>query len=390
MNILVIENEVLQVGCIIAGLRRAGHHVLSAGNGHEALELLKTHSIELVLLDPVASRTEGYELCRRIQGQSGARIIPLKARGPAHKSGPGIDSALTVRPGLAESLAQGRAAVKHPSLGRRTPFNLNLQTLSSQLARGIARIHPITVAWAYLVALSLAEVLTTVGEPRLGLMLYGFWLILLLCHSAWQWENPIHQLLLSLTVVPLIRLISLSLPLADLPVISWYLIITLPLVVTAAMIGQALQFSWTEMGLNLRQWLVQLMVGLTGLPLGYAGYQILRPTPLITAPTWVYFCAAALILFVYTGFAEELIFRGVMQRAAAVSLGNFAPVYVAVLHTTLHMGHRSPVHILVVLGVGLYFGWIVHKTGSISGVILGHGLFNIILFLAGPFLPLPL
>jgi membrane protease YdiL (CAAX protease family) len=90
---------------------------------------------------------------------------------------------------------------------------------------------------------------------------------------------------------------------------------------------------------------------------------------------------------VCTGFSEELIFRGIMQRAAVETFGETGWLYVAAIFSMMHMGHASWVDIPFVFGVSLFFSWVVSKTGSILGVTISHGLTNIILFLILPLLP---
>jgi len=73
-------------------------------------------------------------------------------------------------------------------------------------------LSPLHLALAYLAALTIAEILTALIEPRAGLALHGVLLVLLLLHTALIWEHPGHRLLLSLAFAPLIRLLSLSCP----------------------------------------------------------------------------------------------------------------------------------------------------------------------------------
>ena len=245
------------------------------------------------------------------------------------------------------------------------------------------------VALGYLGALAAAEVLTALIEPRGGLVLHGVLLVILLLHTALTWEHPSHGLLLSLAFAPLIRLLSLSLPLAGIPLVYWYSITSVPLFVAAVIALHTLRFSWGGIGVNLRALPVQLLVSLTGLAFGYIEYQILEPEPLARAFTWEQLWIPALILLVSTGFVEEVIFRGVMRRAATETLGRFGPLYVAVLFAVLHVGYKSLLDVLFVFGVALFFGWVVARTGSILGVTLSHGLTNIVLFLVVPFLAAP-
>ncbi|MGC8787064.1 MAG: CPBP family intramembrane glutamic endopeptidase, partial [Anaerolineae bacterium] len=118
---------------------------------------------------------------------------------------------------------------------------------------------------------------------------------------------------------------------------------------------------------------------------GYMEYQILHPKPLARAFTWEQLWLPALILMFSTGFSEELIFRGVMQRAAE-ALDRFSILYVSAVFAVLHVGYKSLLDVLFVFGVALFFGYVVKKTGNILGVSLAHGLTNIVLFLVAPFL----
>jgi len=242
------------------------------------------------------------------------------------------------------------------------------------------------VALGYLAAVTAAEVLTALIEPRAGLVLHGVLLVALLLHTALNWEQPSHDLLLSLAFAPLIRLLSLSLPLARFPLVYWYFITSVPLFAAVFIAMRTLRFTWRGIGINLRAIPLQILVSLTGLAFGYMEYQILRPAPLAEAFTWEQLWLPALILLVSTGFAEELIFRGLMQRAATEALGDFSVPYVAALFAVLHVGYKSLVDIVFVFGVALFFGYAVRKTQSILGVSLSHGLTNIVLFLVMPFL----
>jgi LysM repeat protein/membrane protease YdiL (CAAX protease family) len=245
---------------------------------------------------------------------------------------------------------------------------------------------PAGLALLYLLALAAAEALTALVEPRTGLALHALLLVTLLAHTALNWNGRSRDLLLCLGFAPLIRLLSLSMPLAGFPLITWYLIISVPLFAAAALAARALGYSRESLGLTLRRFPVQLLVGLTGLAFGYVEYLILAPEPLTQALTWEAVWAPALILLLCTGFAEELIFRGAMLRAACGLLGELDVLYVSAVFAALHIGYLSLLDVLFVFWVALFFGWVVARTGSLLGVTLSHGLTNITLFLIVPFL----
>jgi membrane protease YdiL (CAAX protease family) len=242
------------------------------------------------------------------------------------------------------------------------------------------------MAVGYLAGVALAESVITFASAQAGLVVHSLLLLALLLHSARVVTPEERNLWASLAFAPLIRILSLSLPLADLPVLSWYLITSVPLFAAALVASRALGYSWRDLGMNLRGWPLQLAIGLTGLVFGAVEYLILRPEPLAQGLSLVYLWRPALILLVSTGLLEELIFRGLMQRAAVGALAGSGVVYVALVFAALHIGYRSLLDVVFVLAVGLFFGWVVQRTRSLLGVTLSHGLTNIVLFLVMPYL----
>jgi uncharacterized protein len=241
------------------------------------------------------------------------------------------------------------------------------------------------IAVAYLAAIAVAEVLTTFAPPRMGLVAHAAVLLGILIHAARVDGQKEQAFLVSLAFAPLIRVLSLSLPLADLPLLYWYPITSIPLFAAVLIAAPTLGFGRAALGLSLRRWGLQLVIGLSGIAFGVFEYWILRPEPLVSTFEWSDLLWPALILLVATGLLEELIFRGLLQRAAIDFLGIWGIGFVAILFAVLHTGYRSLLDVLFVGAVGLFFGWVVHRTRSLLGVTLAHGLTNIILLLVMPF-----
>lgn len=240
------------------------------------------------------------------------------------------------------------------------------------------------IALAYLVAIAVAEILTAFAPARTGLVAHAAVLLVVLIHAARVEGKKEQAFLVSLAFAPLIRVISLSLPLADLPVLYWYLITSIPLFAAVLIAAPTLGFGWPDLGLNLRRWGLQLVIGLSGIAFGVFEYWILRPDPLVDTLEWSALLWPALILLISTGLLEEMIFRGLLQRASLDVLGVWGIGYIAILFAVLHTGYKSLLDVLFVAAVGLFFGWVVHRTRSLLGVTLAHGLTNIVLLLILP------
>jgi membrane protease YdiL (CAAX protease family) len=218
-----------------------------------------------------------------------------------------------------------------------------------------------------------------------GIVFHILILVALLLHAALVGKDTLQKFLLSLALVPLIRIISLSLPLANIPQVWWYPIVYAPLLVAALVVARLSGYRREQIGLAFKRVGIQLAIALTGLLFGMVEYFILREEAEVSGQvlqeTWL---LTAFFLLVCTGFVEELIFRGVMQRSAEGMFGWWGIIYVSFLFGIFHLIHNSWMDVVLVFGIALFFGWVVKKTGSLLGVTLSHGIANIVVYLVIP------
>jgi membrane protease YdiL (CAAX protease family) len=240
----------------------------------------------------------------------------------------------------------------------------------------------------YLVLITAAEAITTLWEPQLGMVIHGIVLVMLLIHGSIIRKGILMRFLILLSIAPLIRILSLSLPLQriGLPMIYWYMVIGFLLFISAYIASRVTDLRGSRIGWSIGIWPLQLAIGLTGFGLGYIEYLILKPGPLAAYVTWLDIIIASFILMVFTGLLEEYIFRGLMQSATMQMMGRAGLLYIAVLFAVLHLGYHSLIDVIFVLMVGLFFGWLVWKTQSILGASLAHGIANISLYVIFPLL----
>jgi membrane protease YdiL (CAAX protease family) len=242
-------------------------------------------------------------------------------------------------------------------------------------------------AVAYLLVIVAAEVVTMFYHPLWGMIGHAVIMAAVIVRSARIDDRSQQRLVLSLVLVPLVRIVdlSLSLSLNPVPTMGRFAIVYTPLLVASIVVVRTLGYKWGEVGFNFKSLPVQLGIASSGLLFGWVEYFILRPEALITQLTWSEVWPLALILLAFTGFAEEFAFRGVLQRSAMGVLGWRGIIYVSVLFAIMHIGFQSVLDVVFVFGVAMFFGWAVKKTGSLLGVTLSHGLTNIMLFLVIPF-----
>jgi len=81
MKILVVDDEKLLVKGIKFNLENEGYQVDAAYDGLEAVELARSGSYDLIILDVMMPELDGLEACMRIREFSTIPIIMLTARG---------------------------------------------------------------------------------------------------------------------------------------------------------------------------------------------------------------------------------------------------------------------------------------------------------------------
>lgn len=115
-KILVIEDEKGLLDLLRLRLEREGYQVLSARDGVEGLQVLWEQQPDLILLDIMMPRMNGWETCRRIRECCDLPIIMVTALGTEQDKVRGLelgaDDYLTKPFSMAELVARVRAALR--------------------------------------------------------------------------------------------------------------------------------------------------------------------------------------------------------------------------------------------------------------------------------------
>ncbi|MCR5688166.1 MAG: response regulator transcription factor [Lachnospiraceae bacterium] len=80
MNILVVDDEKLIVKGLVFALEQDGNSVDAAYDGEEALEMISKKEYDIVLLDLMLPKINGYDVCRKVRESSTVPIIMLTAK----------------------------------------------------------------------------------------------------------------------------------------------------------------------------------------------------------------------------------------------------------------------------------------------------------------------
>jgi DNA-binding response OmpR family regulator len=76
-RILVVDDEVYIVHILDFSLGMEGYEVITALDGEQALEKARAEHPDLIVLDVMMPKLDGYETCRILKGDDATRNIPI-------------------------------------------------------------------------------------------------------------------------------------------------------------------------------------------------------------------------------------------------------------------------------------------------------------------------
>src|SRR6202165_6009107 len=162
-TILAADDDPQLLRLMTRNLQLEGYDVLGVSDGQQALELIENNAPDLVLLDVMMPKLDGFTVCYRVREFSSVPIIIVTARGQDQDKVRGLDLGaddyLTKPFSVDELLARVRAVL------RRAQFSAKENTLGLQATMTTGEL---TIDFSqHLVALAGREVALTPTEYRL-------------------------------------------------------------------------------------------------------------------------------------------------------------------------------------------------------------------------------
>jgi uncharacterized protein len=245
----------------------------------------------------------------------------------------------------------------------------------------------VVVCAGYIAGLVVAERAFVQGGLLAGAICHAVILVTLLGHHLIAPGASYHSLLIALALLPLMRLIGLAVPVAEVPYLFWHVMVGVPTLLAAFLVIRAEHIEPRLMGLGSRfDPAVQILVAVAGIPLGLVGWIALRPAPAVVEIGPIPLVLSIIVAVVFIAGIEELVFRGILQGVALRALGSSAGAVAvsAIAYASLFISSLSPPFVVVMLVAAVFFGWVVEVTGSLWGVIGAHSLIAIGLLVAWP------
>jgi DNA-binding response OmpR family regulator len=146
-RVLIVDDEPRYLRLLDANLRTEGYEVVTAQDGQQAIDVFSAQPIDLILLDIMMPRLDGFSTCQRIREFSSVPIIILTAKGDEQDRVRGLDLGADdylVKPFSAtELLARVRAVLRRaqiPTEGGQARFfthdNLRIDFARAEVWRG--------------------------------------------------------------------------------------------------------------------------------------------------------------------------------------------------------------------------------------------------------------
>jgi CheY-like chemotaxis protein len=76
-TILIVDDEKSIRAILKFQLAKSGHQVIEAADGEEALSAVKNQHPELIFLDILLPRKDGWQVCKELKSDPQARAIPI-------------------------------------------------------------------------------------------------------------------------------------------------------------------------------------------------------------------------------------------------------------------------------------------------------------------------
>jgi DNA-binding response OmpR family regulator len=148
MKLLIVEDEKRMVQLLRKGLDEEGHTVVCAADGVEGLELCKAYEFDMIILDIMMPKLDGYELVKRLRADKvPTPILMLTAKDSVQDIVQGLDVGaddyLTKPFSFKELLARLRAVNRRAPVPQPTTLqvdDLMLNSATREVSRGGVRL----------------------------------------------------------------------------------------------------------------------------------------------------------------------------------------------------------------------------------------------------------
>ncbi len=231
-------------------------------------------------------------------------------------------------------------------------------------------------------ALIVAEAFLFFKYIQYGISLHLIILLVLVLTAIRTSDKKISNMLQALALLPVFRLINTTMPIFFTSTLYFFAFVYGPLFIPIYFVAKSQKFSKREIGMSFEKFYLYLPFSIVlGLVLGTIEYTIIHAQSLIIAPTFQNFIVFSVIMIIFVGLTEELLFRSILQTRLEQTAGSSSGLVIAsLLFGAMHSGYGSLYEIMFTISAGFLLGYLFQKTRSLPFVAFTHGLINVFLF----------
>lgn len=239
-------------------------------------------------------------------------------------------------------------------------------------------VGAVRVAIGLIGGLIVAELVTVVGGAGAGVLAHLILLVAVAVLSLRMGPTPTHRLLLSLGLLPLVRIVSLAVPAAIIPVQYWYLQIGLAGLEGVLLVLRRLDLTFKDLGLQRTRGSELAVVTAIGAALGLPAYLIAGRLDLGGGGGAIGIALAVAIVVVFVGFFEEILFRGLIQSAGTALFARGGIVLSVAATTVMYAASLNPRYVVFMALVAVFLGVVTRRSGSIVAPIGAHAALAVV------------
>jgi membrane protease YdiL (CAAX protease family) len=237
---------------------------------------------------------------------------------------------------------------------------------------GFADPNAVRLVAGLAASLVAAEALTFAAGVAVGVLAQAVVLVVLAGLSIRQGPGSAQRLTLAVAVIPLIRILSIALPAAIVPIVYWYLEIGLAGLEGILLVMRRLELTPRDVGLRRAPVAEVASVAVIGAILGIPAYVIAGRLDLGHGGGLVGLAIASAVVIVFVGFFEELLFRGLIQSAGTAVFSRGGVLLSVGATTLMYSASLNPRYTVFAALVATFFGLVARRSGSIAAPIAGH------------------
>lgn len=230
--------------------------------------------------------------------------------------------------------------------------------------------------------ITIAELLIFSGRMGAAVWVHIGIVISLSLSDIFLKDPEVHRIYQALMLLPVLRLINLSMPIFFETTLYTFMFVYGPLAIPVIIIILHQRDSLEQIGITMKNFVPYMLIAVPlGFLLGFGEYLTIRSGYLIPDLTFVNLFKLTFIMVFFVGLVEELIFRSILQSRLEKSLSvREALLITSLMFGLMHSGYGTFQEILYTGFVGLIMGLAFYKTRSLPFIAVLHGFVNVFLF----------